>query len=206
MNRWMLLMVALLASVALLAQDGQGPQGPADPQGPPPAAPRGGQWMGGPQGGPGPFGPGMRRAPDGMHGKWWKNSEVVKDLGLTDAQVGQIEKSFQDHRMQLVDLHANLEKAELGLEPMMQADQPNEAQVTAQIDKIAQARAALEKSNAQMLLGVRRILTVDQWKKLQARHGRSPEPRPGAFRPNRPRRMPGPAGRPAPAPVAPTDE
>jgi hypothetical protein len=50
---------------------------------------------------------------------------------------------------------------------LIEADQPDESQVIAQIDKVAQARANLEKSNAQMLLAIRRVLTVDQWKKLR---------------------------------------
>ena len=106
----------------------------------------------------------------GMHGmgmgKWWKNSELVQRIGLTDAQSQQIEKIFQEHRLQLIDLHAGLEKQEALLEPMMESDRPDEAQVNSQIDRIAQARGALEKSNAQMLLGVRRVLSVEQWKKL----------------------------------------
>jgi hypothetical protein len=40
--------------------------------------------------------------------------------------------------------------------------------VIAQVDRIAAARAELEKANAQMLLGIRRVLTLDQWKKLQS--------------------------------------
>jgi len=59
----------------------------------------------------------------------------------------------------------------------MEADQPDEARIVAQIDKVAQARAELEKANARMLLGIRRVLTPDQWKKLQAeapRPGRGP--------------------------------
>jgi Spy/CpxP family protein refolding chaperone len=116
-------------------------------------------------------GRGFGMGPDGIPGgKWWKDSQIVQAIGLSDQQAQQIEKTFQDHRMQLVDLHANLEKAELQMEPMMSSDQPNESQVNAQIDKIAQARAALEKSNAQMLFAVRRVLTPDQWKKLQAQH------------------------------------
>lgn len=201
MKRVMLLVV-LVASAVLWAQDG--------PPTPPPGQGPGGQWRGTPRmqmrGGERMRMPGPAGMPGG--GKWWKNSEVVQNLGLSDAQVQQIEKSFQDHRLQLVDLHAALEKAEIGLEPMMQAEQPNEAQVIVQIDKIAQARAALEKSNAQMLLGVRRILTVDQWKKLQARQER----RPARFGPEgMPQRMPrrGPGGTPRPgtppAPAGPAD-
>jgi Spy/CpxP family protein refolding chaperone len=112
----------------------------------------------------------------GMGGKWWKNSELVKKLGLNEAQVQQIEKIFQDHRLQLIDLRATLEKQEVTMQPLVDAERPDEAKVTAQIDKVAQARADLEKSNAKMLLAIRRILTVEQWKQLQAqgmgpRHG-----------------------------------
>ena len=100
-------------------------------------------------------------------GKWWKDSALMKKVGVSDEQVQRIEKIFQDHRLQLIDLHAALEKQEAILEPMVEADRPDEAQVTAQIDKVAQARANLEKSNALMLLAIRRVLTIDQWKKLR---------------------------------------
>jgi Spy/CpxP family protein refolding chaperone len=106
-----------------------------------------------------------------MMGKWWKNSELVKQLGLSDAQVQQIEKTFQERRLQLIDLQAALQKQEATLEPLVDADRPDEAQVTAQIDKVAQARANLEKAHAQMLLAIRRVLTVDQWKQLRSRDG-----------------------------------
>jgi len=100
-------------------------------------------------------------------GKWWKDSDLMKGIGVSDEQITKIEKIFQDHRLQLIDLHAALEKQEAILEPLVEADQPDEAQVTAQIDKVAQARANLEKSDALMLLAIRRVLTVDQWKKLR---------------------------------------
>lgn len=116
------------------------------------------------------MGPGMGHGGMGMGmgGKWWKNSELVKKLGLSESQVQQIEKAFQDHRMQLIDLRATLEKQEVTLQPLVDAERPDEAKVTAQIDKVAQARADLEKSHAKMLLAIRRILTVEQWKQLQA--------------------------------------
>jgi Spy/CpxP family protein refolding chaperone len=91
----------------------------------------------------------------------------MKRIGVSDDQVAKIEKIFQDHRLQLIDLHADLEKQEAMLEPLVEADQPQESQVVAQIDKVAQARANLEKSDAVMLLAIRRVLTVDQWKKLR---------------------------------------
>jgi Spy/CpxP family protein refolding chaperone len=157
--------VTVLAGLAV-AQMGAGPCDGAGPQaGARMGAPMRGQGMG--PGGPG-MGPGMGR---GSMGKWWTNSTLVQKLGLNDTQAQKIEKIFQDHRTQLIDLRANVEKAEAVLEPLVEAEHPNEAQVTAQIDKIAQARANLEKSNAQMLLAIRQVLTTDQWKQLQNQHG-----------------------------------
>jgi Spy/CpxP family protein refolding chaperone len=166
-----MVVVTVLAGVAV-AQVATAPcPGAGPPAGARMGAPMRGQGMG--PGGPGMGqgmgpGPGMGR---GSMGKWWTNSALVQKLGLNDTQVQKIEKIFQDHRMQLIDLRAAVAKQEATLEPLVEAEHPNEAQVTAQIDKIAQARANLEKSNAQMLLAIRQVLTVDQWKQLRNQHG-----------------------------------
>jgi len=128
-----------------------------------------------PQMGTPPAGPRQMRGPGmELRGKWWNNSELVKQLGLTDAQIGQIENVFQHYRAQLMDLHSTLLQQEAVLEPLVEGEHPNAAQVTAQIDKIAQARASLEKLNAQMLLAIRQVLRTDQWKQMRSRPGMRP--------------------------------
>jgi protein CpxP len=101
-------------------------------------------------------------------GKWWKNSEVVAKLQLSDAQIKQIEDTFLDYRLKLIDLHAEVERQEARLQPLVEADQPDEAKVSAQIDLVIAARGKLEKTNTMMMLAIRRVLSVEQWKKLQA--------------------------------------
>ena len=101
-------------------------------------------------------------------GRWWNNPAVVDKLKLTDDQRKAMDQILQEHRVKLIDLNANVEKAELTLSPLIQADQPNEAQILAAIDKVAQARAELEKANARFLLALRAKLTPDQWKQVQA--------------------------------------
>ena len=130
---------------------------------------------------PGPPGPDL--------GKWWKNSEIVRELALSETQVGQIEQTFFEQRLKLIDLKADLEKQETRLQPLVEADQPDEAKVSAQIDQVLAARGRLEKANAMMMFSIRRVLTVEQWKKLQEikerrEHSfpRPPAP-PGAFVP-----------------------
>ncbi len=113
--------------------------------------------------------------PPGRHmlmpmGRWWKNSEVAKTLGLNDTQVQKIEKIFLDSRLKLIDDHANLEKEEVKLEPLLAAENPDEKAVLSAIDRITAARATEEKDFAEMAFAVRRVLTPEQWKKLRSMH------------------------------------
>jgi Spy/CpxP family protein refolding chaperone len=111
----------------------------------------------------------------GDHGRWWNDAKAIDKYKLSETQRKSMDDIYQQHRLTLVDLHATLEKQELAMEPLMRADQPDEGKILSQIDRVAQARAELEKANARMLLGIRKELTPEQWKQLQAdratRHG-----------------------------------
>jgi Spy/CpxP family protein refolding chaperone len=108
---------------------------------------------------------GLRIGPPGI---WWHNPDLVQKLTLTPDQQKRMDDILQQSRLQLIDLRANVEKQELLMEPMLAANPPDTNKVLAQIDRTAQARAELEKANAKMLLGIRNVLTPDQWTKLQA--------------------------------------
>ena len=110
----------------------------------------------------------------GPHGRWWNNPELVQKLALTSDQQKQMESVFEQNRPNLMDLSDKVRTAEMGMGSLLSSDQPDEGKVLAQIDRIAQARAELEKSNARMLLGLRRILTPAQWKTLQANEPKGP--------------------------------
>jgi len=113
------------------------------------------------------FGPGL--------GAWWKNSEVVSKLQLSDEQARKISQTFLDHKLKLIDLFADVEKQELRLQPLLDLDQPDESKVGTQIDLLTAARGRLEKENAMMMLDIRRQLSVEQWKKLKSIQGAEEE-------------------------------
>ncbi len=117
---------------------------------------------------PQPPAPPLERALGGPSGRWWTRPEVAQRLGLTSDQTRRMDDIFQQHRLKLIDLNAVVQKEEAILEPLVSAEQPDEAKIVAQIDKVAQARAELEKANARMLLGIRRVLTQEQWEKLKS--------------------------------------
>jgi TonB family protein len=106
-------------------------------------------------------------APQSELGKWWKNSEIVRQLQLTDTQIDQIEKSFLEHRHSLADAAARLQQQESQLNRLMQSDRVDEARAQAQIERVAAARAALEKANASLMLSIRKAISVDQWNRLR---------------------------------------
>src|SRR3954471_20896682 len=128
------------------------------------------QGPGGPPQGPG--GPGdhfQMRVPGPR--KWWKDSDTVKQIGLSDNQAQQIEQAFTDSKMRFIDMVASLQKEELKLQTLINADQPNENAVSNQVDQVVQARGKLEKEHAMMMLNIRRLLSLEQWKKLQTIDG-----------------------------------
>ena len=124
---------------------------------------------------PHPPGPSMQQAFHMHFGRWWDSPHAAKKLGLTSEQQKKMDSIFENHKLKLMDLHANLQKQEEILKPMIGADNPNEGQILGQIDAVAQARANLEKEFARMLLGIRRQLTPEQWQKLKAMHARHME-------------------------------
>ena len=102
-------------------------------------------------------------------GKWWQNERVVADLGLTPDQQARLDKLMFEHRDQMIDLRAGLEKAELRLREMMDDPVFNERGALEQIDRVTAARSLVEKHRAAMLVKTRTILSPEQWNKAKER-------------------------------------
>ena len=146
---------------------------------------RGGGFSGGHFGSGGPEMGGFHMGPGGA---WWKSPRIVERLSITAEQTRKMDEIVEQSRLQLIDLRANLEKQQVMLGPLMDANPVDQAKASAQIDKVANARADLEKANAKMLLNIRGVLTPDQWTKLHERptppaQGAAPAGGPGAAGP-----------------------
>jgi TonB family protein len=100
-------------------------------------------------------------------GKWWKDSEIVSQLRLTEGQVGQIEQRFLSYRPTLSTLNSELKNREEELGALMGTDPIDEAKVRSMTEQIALSRAELEKANSSMMIAIRQELTKEQWNKLQ---------------------------------------
>ena len=106
-----------------------------------------------------------------IQGAFWRNAQMVTNLGLSSEQQQRMDEIFRAHRINLIDLNAAVEKEELILEPLVEAlPAGDQARIAAQIDKVASARAELEKANAKMLVNILQVMTPEQVGKLPGRN------------------------------------
>jgi Spy/CpxP family protein refolding chaperone len=104
-------------------------------------------------------------------GKWWKDSDTAKKLQLSNEQITQLDQTFYDHRLKLIDFGAEMEKEDLKLQTLLDADVPNEAQVDSQVDQVLVARGKLEREYTMMNLDLRKVLSLEQWRQLKSIRG-----------------------------------
>lgn len=115
----------------------------------------------------GPMGEGpMGSVPFGdfeRFGRWWTNPRFVKELNLTDEQIGKINKIFNDTQKKIIDLRAACRKAELELKGL----ELKEAESLKKIDEIYRLRAEIHKSIFLMTNQIKKELNPEQLKKLE---------------------------------------
>ena len=145
-------------------------------------------------------------------GEWWKNSDTVKKLQLSDGQIAQLDQAFYDHRLKLIDYGAQMEKEDLKLQNLLDADVPNEGQIEAQVDHVLAARGKLEREFTMMNLDLRKVLSLDQWRQLKTiRQEKAPGGNQMFFYKQLPDGTPPPGPGPgavleAPAPIGPSED
>jgi Spy/CpxP family protein refolding chaperone len=176
----MLLGCGLLLSGAVALGQGRGPGGGGAPGG---GGPGGGRPAFGTPGSPGGAVPNDRGAYPGdtsgargpmrgalqlgPPGRWWDDKTFAKTLGLSKDQQKRMDTVFNANKGPILETYKTLQKEESNLEKLTREKKPDEAKIFAEIDAVAQARAALEKSNAHMLLLVRQEMDEDQNARLE---------------------------------------
>jgi Spy/CpxP family protein refolding chaperone len=101
---------------------------------------------------------------------WW-NSQVTRDLHLSQDQEKQIREIVSSYRGQLIDARAAVQKAEGDLQDILNSDHVDLKQSQPTIDKLANARAEATRVFTEMSLKLRTVLTLDQWHELVERWG-----------------------------------
>jgi Spy/CpxP family protein refolding chaperone len=93
---------------------------------------------------------------------------MLKGLDLTADQQKKVAVIHEKQARLMVQAEADLRIAEMDMQQLMRAETPDKAKIDAQIDRLAQLRAGMQKSRTATLLEVRALLTPEQLKKCQA--------------------------------------
>ena len=93
---------------------------------------------------------------------------MLEGLGLTAEQQKKVQELHERQARQQIQAGADLQLATMDLQKLMRADAPDKAKIDAQIDKVAQLRAQMQKSHMATMLEVRAMLTPEQLKMWQA--------------------------------------
>lgn len=93
----------------------------------------------------------------------------MKSLKLRPDQQAHMDAIFEQNRDTLIARIESVQQAEVQLNQLAGVPEPDEAALFAQIDRVAQARADLEKATTHLLLQLRKQMDADQIKKLESR-------------------------------------
>jgi Spy/CpxP family protein refolding chaperone len=97
-----------------------------------------------------------------LNGRWWDNQKNAQLFRLKTEQVQHMDAVIEANKDTLLTLYSNLQHEQQHFVDMPREDLRDETKVFAQIDRIAQARAELEKANFHTLIQIRAQLTPDQ--------------------------------------------
>jgi Spy/CpxP family protein refolding chaperone len=108
--------------------------------------------------------PGVQLGPPG---RWWDDHGFVRNLKLRPDQQTHMDAIFEQNRGALVTRFQGVLQAQAQLDSLAKSTSPDEAALFAQIDRVAQARAELEKATTHYLLQLRREMDPDQIQRLE---------------------------------------
>ncbi len=108
--------------------------------------------------------PGLQLGPPGL---WWHDHGFAKNLKLRPDQQTRMDAIFAQNRGALLSRFQGVQQAESQLESLSRSPAPDEAALFVQIDRVAQARAELEKVNTHYLLQLRKEMDADQLNRLE---------------------------------------
>lgn len=143
----LMIAVALMSSVAL-AQPAPPHAPPAPPMPPPPARHLGG--------------PGFFHGPPGIP------PPVAAKLGIPAETVAKVQQLGFDANEQLINLEADLKRAQLELDRALAQPSPDELATLAKLDSVSRAELAVRKNRLSLMLKIRKALGPALWDKLQA--------------------------------------
>jgi Spy/CpxP family protein refolding chaperone len=101
-----------------------------------------------------------------LPGRWWDDHRTIKSLKLRPEQQQRMDAIFESNVGTLMTLYTNLQREQQKFVDMPREQLQDETKVFAQIDRIEDARAALEKERFHTLMQIRKEMDPKQMKEL----------------------------------------
>ena len=95
---------------------------------------------------------------------------VLSQLGLSGAQVEEIQKLHFSAEREMIEIRHELDQARLELEQAFEAREPDKAGIFALIEQVEKLEVQKKKNRLGLMLDIRALMTPEQWKQLEAMH------------------------------------
>jgi Spy/CpxP family protein refolding chaperone len=99
--------------------------------------------------------------------RWWDDKSFARNLKLRPDQQARMDAIFEQNRPALLASLGSVRQAEAQMQELSKSATPDQDALFAQIDRVSQARAELEKTHTRMLLQIRKEMDPDQIKQLE---------------------------------------
>jgi hypothetical protein len=104
----------------------------------------------------------------GPPGRWWDDRKFAQNLGLRPEQQKRMDAVFNANKGTILGRFQALQTEEDRMQFLTQQKPLQEEAIFAQVDRVSQARAALEKANAHLVLLLRQEMDPAQIARLEA--------------------------------------
>lgn len=111
-------------------------------------------------------------------GRWWRSSQVKKQLNLTNGEIRRLEKAYNQSRRSIIKQKGRVEAEQFELQTMVDNRKADAASIRAQHRKLEDARSNLAASKFDFVVEARKIIGYDRFQRLlQMQSGRKGKPR-----------------------------
>ena len=111
--------------------------------------------------------PGILAAQEVPSGKWWYNKKVVKNLNLTQKEVGQLDQLYENSHRRLIDLKSAVKREQFELDTLVGKEPVDDAKVREQFKRLEKARTDLANERLGFVIRVREIIGADRFQQLK---------------------------------------
>jgi Spy/CpxP family protein refolding chaperone len=99
-------------------------------------------------------------------GRWWRSSQVKKELKLTNGEIQRLEKAYNQSRRSIIKQKGRVEAEQFELQTMVENRNADAKSIKAQHRKLENARSDLAASKFDFVVEARKIIGHDRFQKL----------------------------------------